>query len=276
VNGGKYVVHFGFNNERESNLIRRYAERHGCEYRWEGLKNDLFRAASVIKFASMAVIWNGLQYGTPLATRLCRRRGIPVCYVEQGLLPQADTFLIDPSGFCGDSILARDVSWVAEADIAQLHEVRAGLQERYPLQGGAHVLAVLQIENDSQTLYFSPYRNMQEFVADIEAMYPTETIIARPHPRSTAKRAFSRARIEGGGDFLDAARKAGVVVGITSTCLYEAAILGVPVVALGDHPLRLQPRHLHERVLAGALALRLDRKTGDLASVLDRFGVRPL
>ena len=276
MNGGKYVVHFGFNNERESNLIRRYAERHGCEYRWEGLKNDLFRAASVIKFASMAVIWNGLQYGTPLATRLCRRRGIPVCYVEQGLLPQADTFLVDPTGFCGDSILARDVSWVAEADIAQLNEVRAGLQERYPLQGGAHVLAVLQIENDSQTLYFSPYRNMQEFVADIEAMYPTEKIIARPHPRSTAKRSFSRASIEGGGDFLDAARKAGVVVGITSTCLYEAAILGVPVVALGDHPLRLQPKHLHERVLAGALALRLDRKTGDLASVLDRFGVRLL
>jgi len=67
-----------------------------------------------------------------------------------------------------------------------------------------------------------------------------------------------------------------VVIGITSTCLYEAAILGVPVVALGDHPLRLQPKYLHERVLAGALALRVDRETGNLADVLDRFGIRPL
>lgn len=272
----KYIVHFGFDNEPESDLIRRYAVRRGYGYRWEGLKNDLFQTASVIKHASMAVIWNGLQYGTPLATRLCRRRGIPVCYVEWGLLPQMDTFLIDPNGFCGDSILARDVSWVTQADLERLQEVRAALQMKYPLERGGHVLAVLQVENDSQTLYFSPYRNMEEFVADVETMYPTGTIVARPHPKSTAKRTFARAKVVGDGEFLEAACKAGVVVGITSTCLYEAAILGVPVVALGDHPLRLQPRHLHERVLAGALALRVDRATGDLGLVLDRFNIRPL
>jgi hypothetical protein len=272
----KYIVHFGFNNQPETDLVRRYAGQHGYEYRWEGLKNDLFQTASVIKYASMAVLWNGLQHGTSLATRLCQRRGIPVCYVEWGLLPQADTFLIDPSGFCGDSILSRDVSWVTETDMERLHQVRAQLQARYPLQRGEHVLAVLQIENDCQTLYFSPYRKMEEFVADVEAMYPTGRIIARPHPKSTAKRTFARAEIEAGGDFLAAACKAGVVVGITSTCLYEAAILGVPVVAIGDHPLRLQPKHLHERVLAGALALRVDRATGDLGSILDRFGIRPL
>jgi hypothetical protein len=273
---GKYIVHFGFNNQPETELIRRYAEQRGYDYRWEGLKNDLFQTASVIKFASMAVIWNGLQYGTPLATRLCQRRGIPVCYVEWGLLPQSETFMVDPSGFCGDSILARDVSWVTEADMERLHQVRAELQQRYPLRRGDHVLTVLQIENDTQILYFSPYRNMEEFVADVEAMYPTEKIIARPHPKSTAKRSFARAAVEGGGDFLEAARQAGVVVGITSTCLYEAAILGVPVVALGDHPLRVQPKHMHERVLAGALALRVDRNTGDLGLILDRFAIRPL
>lgn len=272
----KYIVHFGFNNQPETDLVCRYAERQGCEYRWEGLKNDLFQAATVIKFASMAVIWNGLQHGAPLATRLCRRRGIPVCYVEWGLLPQADTFLIDPTGFCADSILARDVSWVTNADMERLHEVRAQLQQQYPLDRRDHVLAVLQIENDCQTLYFSPYRNMEEFMADVEAMYPTEEIIARPHPKSTAKRTFARASIEGGGDFLEAARQARLVVAITSTCLYEAAILGVPVVAMGDHPLRLQPRRLHERVLAGALALRVDRATGDLGAILDRFGIQPL
>jgi hypothetical protein len=273
---GKYILHFGYNNQPESDLIRRHAERLGYECRWEGLNNELFHTASVIKYASMVVMWNGLQYGTPLATRICRRRGIPVCYLEWGLLMQADNFLVDPCGFCGDSILARDVSWVTDADMQRLHQARALLQQRYPLQPGDHVLAVLQIENDCQTLYFSPYRVMEEFVADVEAMYPTGTIIARPHPKSTTQRSFARARVEGGGDFLKAAAKAGVVVGITSTCLYEAAILGVPVVALGDHPLRLQPKHLHERVLAGALALRVDRATGDLASVLDRFGIRPL
>jgi hypothetical protein len=272
----KYIVHFGFNNQPEVDLVRRYAEARGYGYRWEGVKNDMFQTASVIKGASLAMIWNGLQHGAPLATRLCRRRGIPVCYVEWGLLPQGETFMIDPLGFCGDSILARDVSWVTEADLERLRQVRGELQNRYPLQRGNHVLTVLQIENDTQTLYFSPYRNMEELVADVEAMYPTETILARPHPKSTATRSFARATVEGGGEFLEAAARAGVVVSITSTCLYEAAILGVPVVALGDHPLRIQPRHLHERVLAGALALRVKRADGDLGAVLDRFGIRPL
>ena len=272
----KHIVHFGYNNQLETGVVQRYAEARGYLYRWEGLKNNLFRSASVIKHASMAVIWNGLQAGTPLATRLCLRRGIPVCYIEWGILPQTTTFLVDPRGFCADSILARDVSWVSDADMERLYQVRSELQQRYPLKPGKHVLAILQIENETQILYFSPYRNMEEFIADVEAMYPTGRIIARPHPRSKAKRTFARAKVKGGGDFLEAASKAGVVVGITSTCLYEAAILGVPVVALGDHPLRLQPKHLHERVLAGALALRIDRATGDLGAVLDRFGIRPL
>ncbi|HZR18101.1 MAG TPA: hypothetical protein VFE51_12470 [Verrucomicrobiae bacterium] len=272
----KHIVHFGYNNDEETSVVQRYAESRGYSYRWEGLKNDMFKTASVIKHASMAVIWNGLQHGTPLATRLCRRRGIPVCYLEWGILPQSKTFLVDPCGFCADSILARDLSWVNKDDLKRLQRVRAELRQRYPLRPTKDVLAVLQIENDTQILYFSPYRNMEEFIADVECMYPTGRIIARPHPRSTAKRSFGRARVKSGGEFLEAASRSGVVVGITSTCLYEAAILGVPVVALGDHPLRLQPKHLHERVLAGVLALRIDRADGDLGSVLDRFAIQPL
>jgi len=274
--GRKHIVHFGYNNEQETGVIQRYAERRGYIYRWEGLKNNLFKTATVIKNASMAVIWNGLQFGTPLATRMCRRRGIPVCYLEWGILPQATTFLVDPFGFCGDSVLGRDLSWVTQEDMTRLHDTRAGLRQRYPLKQGKHVLAILQIENDTQILYFSHYRSMEEFIADVETMYPTGRIVARPHPRSSAARRFGRAKVKAGGDFLEAAAEAGVVVGITSTCLYEAAILGVPVVALGDHPLRMQPKHLRDRVLAGVLALRIERDTGDLGPVLDRFGIQPL
>lgn len=272
----KNVVHFTHDDQLDASIVRRYAEERGYVYQWQGLKTELFVAASTIKYTSLAVIWNGLQYGGPQATRMCRRRGIPVCYIEWGLLPQRGSFSVDPAGLCGDSILARDVSWVTKADMDRLYEVRAELQKSHPIEGGDHVLAPLQIENDTQILYFSTYRKMEEFVDDVEAMYPAGRIIVRPHPKSSAKRSFARAEVDGSGDFLDAAAKAGVVVGITSTCLYEAGILGVPVVALGDHPLRQQPKHLHERVLAGALALRIDRATGDLAAVLDRFGIRPL
>jgi hypothetical protein len=271
-----HIVHFAQDDQLDAGVVRRYAEGRGYSYRWEGLKGELFEAASVIEHASMAVIWNGLQSGGPLVTRMCKRRGIPVCYIEWGLLPQSATFSVDPCGFCGDSILTKDVSWVTDVDMEKLYLIRSELQKRYPLQQGDHVLAALQIDSDTQVLYFSPYRNMGEFVADVEAMYPSGRIVVRPHPKATAKPAFARAQVDGDGDFLDAAARAGVVISINSTCLWEAAILGVRVVALGDHPLRIQPRYLHDRVLAGALALRIDRATGDLGPVLDRFGIRPL
>ena len=72
------VVHFGYKDPDESSLIQRYAKQHGCSYWWEGLRNDLFQAADTVKRANMVVVWNGWQYGGPLVTRLCARRGIPV------------------------------------------------------------------------------------------------------------------------------------------------------------------------------------------------------
>ncbi len=272
----KHIIHFTHDNQLDAGIVRRYAEERGYSYQWASIKSEPSKAADAIKYSAMAVIWNGLQHNAPLATRMCRRRGIPVCYIEWGLLPQSATFSVDPSGFCGDSILASDVSWVTDADVENLRKIRKQLQEQHPLQGGNHVLVPLQIENDTQVLYFSPYRSMEEFVADVERMYPSDRIIVRPHPKSPTKRTFARAEVDGAGSFLEAAARARLVIGITSTCLYEAAILGVPVLALGDHPLRSQPRCHHDQVLAGALALRLDRAIGDLGPILDRLRIRPL
>ncbi|HWF37503.1 MAG TPA: hypothetical protein VG322_03225, partial [Candidatus Acidoferrales bacterium] len=120
------------------------------------------------------------------------------------------------------------------------------------------------------------YRNMVEFVAEVRKMYPKDRIVVRPHPLAPSKNSLCGAEVDGNGSFLEAAARSRMVVSITSTCLFEAGILGVPVMALGDHPLRLQPAHLHERVLAGALALRLDRATGQLGPLLDRLRIQPL
>lgn len=272
----KHIVHFTHDNQLDAGVVRRYADELGYKYFWISLRTDPSHAAAALKHASMAVIWNGLQYHSPLATRMCRRRGIPVCYMEWGLLPQSATFSVDSCGFCGDSILASDVSWVTNDDMQHLIDIRKKLQEEHPLRGGDHVLVPLQMENDTQILYFSPYRCMEELVAEVENMYPGERIVVRPHPKSTTRYEFARAEVDSSGTFLAAAARARVVVAITSTCIYEAAILGVPVVVLGDHALRVQPKHLHERVLAGALALRVDRAVGRLGPVLDRIGVRPL
>jgi capsule polysaccharide modification protein KpsS len=89
---------------------------------------------------------------------------------------------------------AKDLSWVTNEDIVRLHRVRSELQKKHSLERGDHVLAALQIENDTQILCFSRYRGTEEFVADVEALYPSSEIIARPHPKSHTLRSFARAK----------------------------------------------------------------------------------
>ena len=139
-----------------------------------------------------------------------------------------------------------------------------------------YILVPMQIENDTQVLHNSHYNNMYEFVSHVETMYPNNKIIVKSHPNSPAKRTFNRAESTDETDFLKLASQASVVVSISSTTLYEAGVLGVPVVALGDHPIRLNKKDKLDKVLAGAMALNIDRANGSIKSVLDRFSLRPI
>lgn len=276
INNKPFVVHCGFNNDREVNLIKRFAESYDCSYWWEGIKNDTFRSANKIKYASFAVIWNGYQHTALSVSRICELRGIPKCYIEWGMLSQADNFFVDPLGFCGQSILCKDLSWVTKSDIDVLYQKREELQKKYTIEDQGYILVPLQIENDTQVLHNSHYNNMEELVRYIEHMYPNNRIIVKKHPKSGANRNFARAEIYGGDDdFLSVASKASLVVGISSTTLYESAILGVPVIALGEHPIRINKKDKLDLILAGALALNINRSTGDLRSVLSRFNLKP-
>lgn len=276
-NNYPFVVHCGFNNSSEVNLIKKFAEEHGCKYWWEGIKNEIFRSADAIKYANFAVVWNGYQHSSLSVTRICELRGIPKCYIEWGMLPQATNFFIDPTGFCGKSILAKDLSWVNGEDMDALYAKREELQKKYQIENEGYILVPLQIENDTQVLHNSKYNNMNEFIAHIEYMYPNNRILVKKHPKSPVKREFNRAEVYSGSeDFLSLAAKASVVVGISSTTLYESAILGVPVVAVGEHPIRLNNQDKLDKLLAGALALNIDRVDGNLKSVLDRFNLKPL
>jgi capsule polysaccharide export protein KpsC/LpsZ len=273
-----YIAHCGFNNVRETNLIKRYAESYGYEYWWEGIANPVFKSATKIKYAKFAVIWNGYQHSSQQVANLCRHRNIPFCFLEWGMLPQSETFFVDPFGFCGDSILAKDLSWIKQEDFDLLNETRRNLQLKYPVEQKDYILVPLQIENDTQVLNYSHYNNMEQVVEEIENMYPDKKILVRLHPKSTNKdRKFNRAEIAPADiDFFELAKNAELVVAVTSTTLYESGILGVPVKALGKHPLSIQPKENFEKIFAGALALTINRETGNLRSVLERFNLKPL
>ena len=276
----KTVCHFGAGaakaESQYANFVKSYADSIDANVISFGLDCNFFQAADEIKRAHFVFIWNGMQGKSPLAKALCEARGIPHIFFEWGMLPQKETFFLDPKGFCGDSILNSHLSWVTENDMKNLYKKRAELQEKYPIRDEGYVLVPLQIECDSQVLYYSNYKTMNDFIEQVELLYPkAEKIIVRPHPKGGKNKITKRAIVSSDGDFLEVASKASVIVGITSTCLYEAGILGKPVVALGNHPLRKHNFLEHDKVLAGALALTVER-TGTPNLILDRFNLKPI
>lgn len=271
------VVYFGWDPAEYQDFIRRYAAEVKRAYRFVGLKEDFWKSANAIKSAGLVLIWNGRQHHSPLAADVCRRMGIPHAFIEWGFMPQAETFFIDPRGLCNDSILMGDLGWVGADAVNAVAAQRAALQKRHPVKPRGYVLVPLQIENDTSILYTTRYRTMDEFIDDIALMYPGQEVVIRPHPKSTAVRTprHQLHRIESGGTFMEWAAGASAVVGLTSTSLIESAMLGVPTFALGDCPMRHHSRRQMDRLLAGYWTLRVPR-SGSPASILDRFGVRPL
>ncbi len=269
-----YLVHVGFKNVEYQRFASRCAADLGLGYRLVLVKDELFKTGSLIKGASLAVIWNGKQHYSPLAVDLCKQRDIPYVVYEWGLLPQATTFLADPRGFCGDSILCSDTSWINDEDRRALRFMRLKMQSKHPLNPKPkRVLCLLQIENDSQILYYTKYNYMREFVRDMEKEYEGADLEIRPHPKSNAVPPVTHSKVVREGTLLERASQAELVVGLTSTGLYESAILGVPVKAYGNHP--LSRNNATDDVLAGLLTLRFDRVNGRLSPILKRLNIVP-
>lgn len=267
-----------YGGEAFAKMAKRHAAAYGLGVCTLSRKAPVRAEAAKIRNCSFVWIWNGFHDNSAQFRELCTRQGIPFALCEWGLLPQADTFSIDPSGFCRWSSLNGDLSWVDKVDTRRLVDARNELRRQHPERDDGYVLVPLQIGTDTQILYNTPYRTMQEFADHLQAVFPTERLIFRKHPKdSTPYRARSlNAKVCGEGGFMDVLAGAKSVVGLTSTCLLEAAIYGKPVLALGDCPLRTHAPRNHDRVAAGALAMRLARANADPTPVLERFGLRPL
>jgi hypothetical protein len=292
------LVHYGYLQNEELNLVKKLAKEYNLEFRHDGVKklslmnpkfpNRSFATfAHTSKYANFMVIWGGNQCYAPLVTKLCEAKGIPKIYIEWGMLPQRDHFFIDPYGFCGDSILNKNLDWINNDDINLLYNKREELQKKYIIENQDYIFVPLQLNNDSQVLYYTKYKNMNEFINDLVIMYPDDKIVLKVHPKAGVEphalfdslneniKSKNIVIMDKDQDFLQLASKAKLVVGLTSTTLYESAILGKNVISMGNHPLNTFKNNI-DKVLAGALFLNIDRKYGDIKPILDRFNLYPL
>jgi hypothetical protein len=250
-----------------------------CIGRGESLHGD-GRVFKILERASFVLIWNGWQFNAPIVSRFCRLHGIPHGFVEWGMLPQSKTYMVDRSGFCGDSSMNTDLSWVTQEDVDLMLAEREKIRAQHPMRDGDHVLVPLQIQKDTQIVSNSCQFYMREFVDEVVERWPGTNIVIRPHPKSGGEISVSRwgGRVkvdEPSVPFLASAAAAGAVVGLTSTCLLEAAVMGKPVVALGNCPLGSHPAKRHDVVAAAALAMSCPRNGYGMAERFKRQGCRP-
>lgn len=210
---------------------------------------------------SRVILWNGNNRVEREFAKSCQRNGSTVNFLEVGYFPQAKYAMLSRHGsvgghlFAGESIPALPSD--GESRLQNAFERFAGRLEYLPTQTSGF----LQLPYDYAVTSHSRFRSMQEYIDEVEAKY--SDAVFKVHPLQ--RRVFCKARhpFYRGALIWPHIMRARRCVGINSTCLYEAALAGVPVTALGESPLKQYP-HLHREIVHEILLRQIPLDGSDI------------
>jgi len=217
---------------------------------------------------SLVVLWNGEHTAEMILKDLCQKQGRPVVFLERG--PFRDTLFFDPQGInvasaaarrpfwrwenpeeaskwrqeintLRETYLAGRATWWAQPDAAGPEAIR----RRFGIPKDRKIIFFAgQMDRDTSSFLFSPHfrDNADAFRWFCRNLPPDEPlfILGKHHPQSKRDPEDYREALNGRGvwvtdvslqDCLDLADR---VASVNSTVLYEALLLGKPVLALGD------------------------------------------
>lgn len=220
-----------------------HTKGHGCSQEYmeeQAAKSDL------------VFLWNGQDNNrcyTP-AKKICKEKNIPCYFLEVGYFPQRKFFTIDSKGINATSeLMEDDLSWINDYHINKMNQKRIDyIGDRKRINKG-YVFVPLQVEADSNIILHSPFKDMQSFINHVEEKFKGEKIIFKQHPREK-KKFKSSFEILYEGDHLDLILGAKCVYGINSTVLLEAALLDVPVEAIGEGFLKRHKNNIKKIIAA--------------------------
>jgi hypothetical protein len=193
-----------------------------------------------LQSAKSVIIWNGSTSAfLPIIEKL-KALKVEVTFAESGFFPQHRHFYFDRLGVNNSSQLYfDDLSWVNEQMLQNLKQLRQQLlsasqdgmntQEHY-------IFVPLQVPSDSNVLNHSKFtKGMQPFIDFIEAQYPKQNLVFKPHPKDRLSHTYrySHGKVSS-EDTMRLCAHADIVHGINSSVLYEAALLGKKVRVEGD------------------------------------------
>ena len=197
-------------------------------------------------------IWNGA--GIDL-TQLNHRN---VRFLELSAVHQQEALYIDPVGVNAESSLLRDpLEWVTDQMIEKVHSARQLLCEGRTIDESRGILCPLQVENDTNMKWHSPFKTNQEFI-DAVSEGDARKLTFRRHPLDPNIEADYK--LPPGcewdeGNLFDNIGRSSKVIGMNSTVLLQAALMGKPVEAYGEGYAKA---HAHQ--LDKILAALLDRE----------------
>lgn len=195
------------------------------------LEDELKKAAGVL-------IWNGaMTIHQPILKR-CRDMGLLASFIECGFFPQREYFYLDKCGInAASQLYDDDLTWVDDVHLEALAQARKLVCDDVQyISDGNYVFVPLQVPTDSNIVNHSDYaKGMQQFIDDIESYYSHDRIKFKTHPKDRYSHNYVLSKSEFvEGDVMDWIANASIVHGINSSVLYEAALMGKPVLAEGD------------------------------------------
>ena len=189
-------------------------------------------------------IWNGWCPMSENVRRYCEYTGIPRTFIEVGWFPQSRYYHLDSDGIGGESSLmfARLSEYVTDDQVCIIeNQISENIIRRSDSMTDSidSIVVPLQCENDVNITKFSIYRTMYDFVEYVKLSHPGQQIIVKPHPLHPDAK-FDPTGVEVADAKADLKllmwERAKLVVGINSTALYEAALLGIPYESYGEGP----------------------------------------
>lgn len=197
-----------------------------------------------LKNAQGLLAWNGSSpLFDPLKIQL-QRLGLPLTYAECGFFPQNEHFYFDRMGVnLASQLFQDDLSWLDVRHDAKYRQRRNALFGDIVCADKGYLFVPLQIESDSNIQLYSRFKQgMQEYIDWVATQEPDLPILFKPHPKDPNP---ERYQMPANGtltsdDTLALIARSSRVRGITSSVLFEAALLGKDVRSDGqsllNHP----------------------------------------
>lgn len=202
---------------------------------------------------SHAFIWGG-RLPEDRVTRACLEQyGIKVTFSELGWFPQAGTLYFDGEGTNAEVSFNRRQYPVLQPSVRRAfnrqrrsfyrRKVGLGWFDSPPAFAikeadlSKPILVPLQDEGDTNITQASPFKRMADFVDYLAQSYPNYRFVVRPHPSAPLGNLPEYANVTYQDSAVDVYRtmhEYGLVMGINSTLLLEAAMMNMPVVAFGE------------------------------------------